>query len=99
MQELMNQLKELLYKGFICPSSPPWGAPVLFVKKKDVAMCMCVDYRELNMVTYKNRYPLPRIDDLFDELLGANYFSKINLDFGYHQSKVREEDVQNCLQD
>ncbi|KAI3510609.1 hypothetical protein L1887_17736 [Cichorium endivia] len=93
MKELMSQLQELLDKGFIRPSTSPWGAPVLFVKKKDGTMRMCIDYRELNKVTIKNRYPLPRIDDLFDQLQGASYFSKIELRSGYHQLKVREEDV------
>ena len=74
MKELRTQLDELLAKGFIKPSSSPWGAPVLFVKKKDGSMRLCIDYRELNKVTIKNRYPLPRIDDLFDQLQGASYF-------------------------
>ncbi|GJX00440.1 putative reverse transcriptase domain-containing protein [Tanacetum coccineum] len=85
MLELSNQLKELQEKGFIRPSHLPWGAPVLFVKKKDGAMRMCIDYRELNKLTIKNRYPLPRIDDLFDQLQGACCFSKIDLRSGYHQ--------------
>ncbi|KAL4571465.1 hypothetical protein LXL04_018225 [Taraxacum kok-saghyz] len=93
MRELMAQLQELLDKGFILPSSSPWGAPVLFVKKKDDTMRMCIDYRELNKVTIKNRYPLPRIDDLFDQLQGADYFSKIDLRSGYHQVRVKHEDV------
>ncbi|KAJ9557295.1 hypothetical protein OSB04_011909 [Centaurea solstitialis] len=93
MQELSNQLEELLEKGFIRPSSSPWGAPILFVKKKDGTLRMCIDYRELNKLTVKNRYPLPRIDDLFDQLQGAAWFSKIDLRSGYHQLKVREEDV------
>ena len=93
MQELMKQLQELLDKGFIQPSTSPWGAPILFVKKKDGTMRMCIDYRELNKVTIKNRYPLPRIDDLFDQLQGASYFSKIDLRSGYHQLRVRGEDV------
>jgi hypothetical protein len=93
MQELSGQLQELLDKGFIRPSSSPWGAPVLFVKKKDGSLRMCIDYRELNKLTIKNRYPLPRIDDLFDQLQGATYFSKIDLRSGYHQMRVREEDV------
>ena len=80
-------------KGFIRPSSSPWGAPMLFVKKKDGSMRMCIDYRELNKVTVRNKYPLPRIDDLFDQLHGASYFSKIDLRSGYHQLRVREEDV------
>ncbi|KAF5762870.1 putative nucleotidyltransferase, Ribonuclease H [Helianthus annuus] len=93
MKELKTQLDELLAKGFIRPSSSPWGAPVLFVKKKDGSMRLCIDYRELNKVTIKNRYPLPRIDDLFDQLQGASYFSKIDLRSGYHQLRVRDEDV------
>ncbi|XP_052623591.1 uncharacterized protein LOC128128868, partial [Lactuca sativa] len=93
MQELSSQLSELLDKGFIRPSYSPWGAPVLFVKKKDGSFRMCIDYRELNKLTVKNRYPLPRIDDLFDQLQGASYFSKIDLRSGYHQLKVREEDI------
>nr|GEY78029.1 reverse transcriptase domain-containing protein [Tanacetum cinerariifolium] len=93
MQELANQLKELQDKGFIRPSSSPWGAPILFVKKKDGSFCMCIDYRELNKLTIKNRYPLPRIDDLLDQLQGSQYFSKIDLRSGYHQLRVREEDI------
>ncbi|GKB58512.1 putative reverse transcriptase domain-containing protein [Tanacetum coccineum] len=93
MQELSNQLKELQDKGFIRPSSSPWGAPVLFVKKKDGSFRMCIDYRELNKLTIKNRYPLPRTDDLFDQLQGSRYFLKIDLRSGYHQLRVREEDI------
>ncbi|GJX37343.1 putative reverse transcriptase domain-containing protein [Tanacetum coccineum] len=93
MQELSVQLQELQDKGFIRPSHSPWGAPVLFVKKKDGALCMCIDYRELNKLTIKNRYPLPRIDDLFDQLQGARYFSKIDLQSGYHQLRVHEDDI------
>ena len=93
MQELSTQLQELLDKGFIRPSSSPWGAPILFVKKKDGSHRMCIDYRELNKLTVKNRYPLPRIDDLFDQLQGASWFSKIDLRSGYHQMRVRDEDV------
>ncbi|GKA82179.1 reverse transcriptase domain-containing protein [Tanacetum coccineum] len=93
MLELSNQLKELQEKGFIRPSHSLWGAPVLFVKKKYDAMRMCIDYRELNKLTIKNRYPLPRIDDLFDQLQGACCFSKIDLHSGYHQLRVREEDI------
>ena len=77
LQELKVQLQELLELGFIRPSVSPWGAPVLFVKKKDGSMRMCIDYRELNKVTLKNKYPLPRIDDLFDQLKGASVFSKL----------------------
>ncbi|GJS04093.1 putative nucleotidyltransferase, ribonuclease H [Tanacetum coccineum] len=84
---------ELLERGFIQPSVSPWGAPVLFVKKKDGSMRLCIDYRELNRVTIQNRYPLPRIDDLFDQLQGAKYFSKIDLRSGYHQLQVRPEDI------
>ena len=79
LRELKVQLQDLLDKGFIRPSTSPWGAPVLFVKKKDGSLRMCVDYRQLNKVTIKNKYPLPRIDDLFDQLQGAEYFSKIDL--------------------
>ncbi|GKC02701.1 putative reverse transcriptase domain-containing protein, partial [Tanacetum coccineum] len=93
MLELSNQLKELQEKGFIRPSHSPWGAPVLFVKKKDGAMRMCIDYMELNKLTIKNRYYLPRIDDLFDQLQGACCFSKIYLRSGDHQLRVREEDI------
>ena len=93
LQELASQLQELSEKGFIRPSSSPWGAPILFVKKKDGSHRMCIDYRELNKVTIKNRYPLPRIDDLFDQLQGAAWFSKIDLRSGYHQLKVKETDV------
>ncbi|KAI3797453.1 hypothetical protein L1987_32710 [Smallanthus sonchifolius] len=93
LQELSTQLQELLDKRFIRPSSSPWGAPVLFVKKKDGTFRMCIDYRELNKVTIKNRYPLPRIDDLFDQLQGSSFYSKIDLRSGYHQLRVREEDI------
>ncbi|KAD4586096.1 hypothetical protein E3N88_23697 [Mikania micrantha] len=93
MQELSNQLQELLDKGFIRPSFSPWGAPVLFVKKKDGSFRMCIDYRELNKVTIKNRYPLPRIDDLFDQLQGSSYYSKIDLRSGYHQLRIQENDI------
>ncbi|GJX72071.1 putative reverse transcriptase domain-containing protein [Tanacetum coccineum] len=93
MQELSTQLQELSDKGFIRPSSSPWGAPVLFVKKKDGSFPMCIDYRELNKLTVKNRYPLPRIDDLFDQLKGSRVYFKIDLRSGYHQLRVREEDI------
>ncbi|GJR72842.1 putative reverse transcriptase domain-containing protein [Tanacetum coccineum] len=93
MKELSEQLKELFDKGFIRPSSSPWGALVLFVKKKNGSFRMCIDYRELNKLTVKNRYPLPRIDDLFDQLQGSSVYSKIDLRSGYHQLRVREEDI------
>ncbi|GKB70583.1 putative reverse transcriptase domain-containing protein, partial [Tanacetum coccineum] len=93
LEELSGQLKELQDKGFIRPSSSPWGVPVLFVKKKDGSFRMCIDYRELNKLTIKNRYPLPRIDDLFDQLQGSQYFSKIDLRSGYHQLRVHENDI------
>ncbi|KAI3687110.1 hypothetical protein L1987_80801 [Smallanthus sonchifolius] len=93
MQELASQLQELSDKGFIRPSHSPWGAPVLFVKKKDGSFRMCIDYRELNKLTVKNRYPLPRIDDLFDQLQGSTCFSKIDLRSGYHQLRVQEDDI------
>ncbi|GJT88169.1 putative reverse transcriptase domain-containing protein [Tanacetum coccineum] len=93
MKELSEQLQELSDKGFIRPSSSPWGAPVLFVKKKDGSFRMCIDYHELNKLTVKNRYPLPRIDDLFDQLQGSNIYSKIDLRSRYHQLRVREQDI------
>ncbi|GJR45043.1 putative reverse transcriptase domain-containing protein [Tanacetum coccineum] len=91
--ELSNQHQELADRGFIRPSTSPWGAPVLFVKKKDRSFRMCIDYWELNKLTVKNRYPLPRIDDLFDQLQGSSVYSKINLRSGYHQLRVRNEDI------
>nr|GFA65279.1 putative reverse transcriptase domain-containing protein [Tanacetum cinerariifolium] len=93
LQELSIQLQELFDKGFIRPSSSPWGALVLFFKKKDGTFWMCIDYRKLNRLTVKNRYPLPRIDDLFDQLQGSRVYSKIDLRSGYHQLIVREEDI------
>ncbi|GJR62531.1 putative reverse transcriptase domain-containing protein, partial [Tanacetum coccineum] len=93
MKELSDQLQELSVKGFIRPHSSPWGAPVLFVKKKDGSFWMCIDYQELNKLTVKNRYPLLRIDDLFDQLQGSSVYSKIDLRSGYHQLRVREEDI------
>ncbi|GKB39601.1 putative reverse transcriptase domain-containing protein [Tanacetum coccineum] len=93
MEELSGQLKELQDKGFIRPSSSPWGAPVLFVKKKDESFRMCIDYRELNMLTIKNRYPLPRIDDIFDQHQGSQYFSNTDLSSGYQQLRVHEDDI------
>ncbi|XP_022157022.1 uncharacterized protein LOC111023849 [Momordica charantia] len=93
LKKLKLQLEELLDKGFIRPSVSPWGAPVLFVKKKDGSMRLCIDYRELNKVTVKNKYPLPRTDDLFYQLQGAKVFSKINLRSGYHQLRLKEVDI------
>ena len=84
LEEIKKQIKELLEKGFIRRSSSPWGAQVLLVEKKDGSLRMCIDYRELNKFTIKNKYPLPRIDDLFDQLLGKTLLSKIDLRSGYH---------------
>ncbi|GKB94876.1 putative reverse transcriptase domain-containing protein [Tanacetum coccineum] len=97
MKELSEQLQELFDKGFIRPSSSPWGAPVLFVKKKDGSFRMCIDYRELNKITVKNRYPLPRIDDLFDQLQGSSVYSKIDLRSGYHQLEFVKETFRRPL--
>jgi hypothetical protein len=93
LAKLKEHIKELLEKGFIHPSSSPWGAPVIFVLKKDGFQRLCMDYRALNEVTVKKKYALPRIDDLFDHLCGAYVFSKINLRSGYHQLKIRECDI------
>jgi hypothetical protein len=93
LAELKEHIKELLEKGFICPSSSPWGALMIFVPKNDDTQRLCVDYHALNEVTVKNKYPLPRIDDLFDQLCGACAFCKIDLRSGYHQLKVRECDI------
>src|SRR5438105_12565576 len=93
LKELKTQLQELLDKGFIHPSSSSWGCPALFVDKKDGTKRLCVDYRPLDAVTSKNKYPLPHIDILFDQLAGAKVFSKIDLRSGYHQIKIRAEDV------
>ena len=93
LRELKDQLEELLSKGFIRPSISPWGAPVLFVKKKDGSLRLCIDYRQLNRVTIRNQYPLPRIDELFDQLQGSRVYSKIDLRSGYHQLRVQESDV------
>ncbi|GJU47097.1 putative reverse transcriptase domain-containing protein [Tanacetum coccineum] len=93
MKELSDQLQGLSDKGFTRPSSSHWGAPVLFFKKKDGSFQMCINYRELNKLTVNMRYPLPRIDDLFDQLQGSSVYSKINLRSGYHQLRVREEDI------
>ena len=93
LKEMKAQLEELLSKGFIRPSTSPWGAPVLFVKKKDGSLRLCIDYRQLNRATIRNQYPLPRIDELFDQLQGSRVYSKIDLRSGYHQLRVRENDV------
>jgi hypothetical protein len=91
--ELKKQIAELQAKGSIRPSSSPWGAPVLFVEKKDVTQWMCVDYRSLNEVTIKNKYPLPIIKDLFDQMKGVGIFSKIDLRSRYHQLRIWESDI------
>nr|GEV23628.1 retrotransposon protein, putative, Ty3-gypsy subclass [Tanacetum cinerariifolium] len=93
MQELSNQLQELIDRGFIRPSTSPWGTPVLFFKKKDGSFRMCIDYQELNKLMIKNRYPLPRIDDLFDQLQGSSVYLKIDLRLGYHQLRVKDKDI------
>jgi hypothetical protein len=93
LAELKIQLQDLLDKGFICPSASPWGCPALFVRKKDNSLRLCVDYRPLNAVTIKNKYPLPRIDILFDQLTRAKVFSKIDLCSGYHQIKIKPSDI------
>jgi hypothetical protein len=88
LEELKKQLADMLSKGLICPSASPWGSPVIFVDKRDGTIRLCVDYHKLNEVTIKNKYPLPKIEDLFDQLSGAKVFSKIDLRTGYHQLKV-----------
>ena len=93
LMELKMQLQELLDKGYIRPSVSPWGAPVLFVKKKDETFRVCIDYRQLKKLTIRNRYPLPQIEDLFDQVRGASVFSKIDLRTGYHQLRIKEEDI------
>eukprot|EP00253_Pinus_taeda_P035941 PITA_35941 len=93
LTELKMQLQELLDKNYICPSVSPWGAPVLLVKKKDGTLCMCIDYRQLNKLMIKNKYPLPRIDELFNQVKGAKVFSKTDLRSGYHQIRIKEEDI------
>jgi hypothetical protein len=92
LKELKVQLEELLTKGYIKPSKSPYGALIFFVHKKDGTLRMCVDYRALNKATVKNRYPLPRIDDLFDRLSGAKVFSRIDLRLGYYQIRIKEGD-------
>ena len=93
MLELKMQLSELLEKKYIRPNVSPWGAPVLFVKKKYDKLSLCIDYRQLNKVTVKNKYPFPRIDDLFDQMRGGKVFSKIELRSGYHQVRIKDEDI------
>jgi hypothetical protein len=93
LKELQLQLEELLKKGYICPSVSPWGAPVLFIKKKDGTLRLCIDFRQLNKVMMKNKYPLPRIDDLLDQLKDAKIFSKIDLRSGYHQVRIKDEGI------
>jgi hypothetical protein len=93
MAELKTQLQELLDKGYIRPNCSPWGCPAIFVSKKDKTQRLCVDYRPLNAITMKNKYPLPYINLLFDQLIGAQVFSKIDLRSGYHQIKIYEEDI------
>jgi hypothetical protein len=93
LQELKMQMKELLDLGLIRPSVSPWGAPVIFIRRKDRSWRLCIDYRQLNKATIKNQYPLPRIDDLFDQMKGATVFSKIDLRSGYHQLRIKEDDI------
>jgi len=93
LNELSIHLKELLDQGFIQPSVSPQGAPVIFVNKKDGTLILCIDYRDINKATIRNRYPLPQIDDLFDLLKGASIFSKIYLRLGYHQLRIKEEHI------
>ena len=93
LYELKVQLQKIFDKGFIRPSTSPWGAPVLFAKKKDKTLLLCIDYRQLNRVTIKNRYPLLRIDDLFDQLKRARVYSKIDICTGYQQLRVREANI------
>ena len=94
LKELKAQLEELVEKGFIWPSLYSWGAPILFVRKKDGSLRLCINYRQLNQVTVKNKYPLPRVDNLLDQLRWAKVFSKIDLKSGYHQVWVRDDDIQ-----
>jgi hypothetical protein len=93
LDELKMQLKEMMDKGYIQPSVSPWGAPILFIKKKESTLRLCIDYMKLNKVTIKNKYPLPRIDELFDQLGGVSIFSKIDLRSGYHQVRIKGEDI------
>ena len=93
LQELKVQLQELLDRGFIRPSTSPWSTPVLFSKNRDKTLWLCIDYQKLNRATIKNRYPFPRIDDLFDQLRRARVYFKIDLRTGYHQLRVRETNI------
>jgi hypothetical protein len=93
LKELQLQLEEILKKGYMCPSVSSWGAPILFVKKKDGTLRLCIDFKQLNKVTVKNKYPLSRVDDLFDQLNDANIFLKIDLRSGYHQVRIKDEDI------
>ena len=93
LNELKLQLQELIDKHYVRPSVSPWGASILFVKKKDSTLGLCIDYRQLNKMNIKNRYPLPRIDDLFDQICGETIFSKIDLRSGYHQVRIKDEDI------
>jgi hypothetical protein len=93
LTKLQIQLQELLDKEYIRPSVSPWGSPVLFVKKKDETLILCINYRQLNKMTIKNKYPLPKINDLFDQVGGENIFSKLDLRSGYHQVRIRDEDI------
>jgi hypothetical protein len=93
LKDLQMQLEEIMKKGYILPSVSPWGAPVLFVKKKDGTLRLCIDFRQLNEVTIKNKYPFPMIDDLFDQLKDARIFSNIDLRYGYHHVRIRDEDI------
>jgi hypothetical protein len=93
LKELQMKLEELLKKGYIRPSVSPWSVQVLFMKKNDGTLILCIDFRQLNKVTMNNKYPLPRIDDMFDQLRGASIFSKIDLRFGYHQVRIKEKDI------
>lgn len=93
LKEPKAQLEELLEKGYIRSSTSPWGAPVLYVRKKNGSLRLCIDYCELNKITIKNKYPFPRIDNLFDQLQGASVFSKIDLRSGYHQLRIKSKDI------
>ena len=93
LDEMKRQIDVLLEPGWIRPSSSPYGAPILFIPKKDGKWRMCIDYRALNKITTKNRYPLPKVEELMDRLHNAQFFSKIDLSSGYHQIRVRESDI------